>query len=273
MIEKPHEPNRLWWDEVTPVHVASEFYDVAGFVAGRDTLKSIETGILPDVKGKSLLHLQCHFGLDTLSWARRGAKVTGVDFSGKAVHQARELAAKTGQGDARFIEADVLQLDKALDGTFDIIFTSYGAVMWLCDIERWGEIVRRFLKPGGTFLIVEVHPYSLVFDEEWNGNRVEVKYPYFPEAKGLKLENDGVGDYADKKYIPVAPTVEWNWSIAQVQNALVHAGLRLGELKEYPYTVFPQFRDVELRADGYYHRPKGSIALPLLYSLTAVKDA
>ena len=156
------QANRRHWDEIVPIHAGSEFYDVGSFKAGKSKLKPVELEELGDVRGKTMLHLQCHFGLDTLSWAREGAIVTGADFSGQAIETARALAAETGV-EARFVVSDLYALPENLEGQFDIVFTSYGAIYWLPDIRRWAQIAAHFVRPGGTFYIVEFHPFAWVY--------------------------------------------------------------------------------------------------------------
>jgi 2-polyprenyl-3-methyl-5-hydroxy-6-metoxy-1,4-benzoquinol methylase len=157
--------NRALWDEWTPIHVRSEFYDVEGWKAGtRVDLYPMLVDEVGDVSGKDLLHLQCHFGLDTLAWARRGARVTGIDISERGIEQARLLAAETGQ-EATFVVSDVVELPDNLEGEFDVVFTSLGALNWLPDLPRWAEVVAHFVRPGGFFYIAEAHPFAWVFDD------------------------------------------------------------------------------------------------------------
>jgi SAM-dependent methyltransferase len=161
---------------VDPIHVRSEFYDVEGWKSGRRSdpypLLVSEVG---DVAGKDLLHLQCHFGLDTLSWARRGARVTGIDFSERGIEQARLLAAEAGL-DARFLVSDVAELPASLAGEFDIVFTSFGALNWLPDLPRWAEVVAHFTRPGGFFYIAEGHPFAWVFDDDDDATGLRIEY-------------------------------------------------------------------------------------------------
>ena len=142
--------NRRQWNERTQIHVGSEFYDVAGFKSGRCSLHPVELAELGDVAGKRLLHLQCHFGMDTLSWARRGAVATGVDFSPESVAVAEGLALEVGL-DAHFVCSDIYDLPSNLEGKFDIIFTSYGVLTWLPDLRRWAETISHFLDSPGVF--------------------------------------------------------------------------------------------------------------------------
>src|SRR5438067_5957834 len=177
--------NRANWDAWAAINAASANYDVAGFKAGKLSLNRIEREELGDVAGKSLLHLQCHFGLDSLSWARLGAAVTGVDFSDKAIALARSLSEETGIP-ATFVQSNIYDLADNLTGQFDIVFTSYGVLWWLPDLAGWAKVVSHFLKPGGTFLLVEAHPIASMFDPD-DPSELKVKYPYFPSREPLKF--------------------------------------------------------------------------------------
>ena len=178
MPEEYSEANRRYWDGLVPRHFESEFYDVAGFKAGKSALKPTELEEIGDVRDRSLLHLMCHFGLDTLSWARLGARVTGVDFSGPAIKAARKLA-EDCEIEAVFIESDVFKLPSRLDDQFDIVFTSYGVLFWLPDVVRWAQIVAQFLRPGGVFYIVEFHPVCGIFEQRQGATDLTVTRPYF----------------------------------------------------------------------------------------------
>jgi 2-polyprenyl-3-methyl-5-hydroxy-6-metoxy-1,4-benzoquinol methylase len=167
------EINRSAWNHKTEIHIASDFYDHANFMKGTSSLKSIELDLLGDLRGKSILHLQCHFGQDSISLQRMGAQVTAVDFSDKAIESARKFAEET-QADVRFICCDIYDLPQHLNETFDIVFTSYGAIGWLPDLNRWASIVSHFLKSQGSFIFVEFHPVVWMFDDDFT----EVRYAY-----------------------------------------------------------------------------------------------
>ncbi len=175
-MDEQRQANRTLWNNWTALHAKSSYYDVEGFKAGKSTLTSIEVDEVDAVAGKSLLHLQCHFGLDTLSWARRGAMVTGVDFCERAIELARSLAQEL-ELPARFAHSDVYDLPTVLHDEFDIVFTSYGVLYWLPDLRGWADVVARFLKPGGTFFIVEHHPFASVFDLDADGD-LRAVHPY-----------------------------------------------------------------------------------------------
>jgi SAM-dependent methyltransferase len=264
----PHlETNRRHWDELVPIHLCSAFYDVEAFKAGASSLHSIEIGELGDVRGKTMLHLQCHFGLDTLSWARLGATVTGVDFSPAAIATARSLATELAI-DARFIESEVYTLPDHLDEQFDIVFTSYGVLFWLPDIARWASIVSRFLRPGGTFYIAEFHPVGGIFDTSLEELRINASY--FANTEPLRFDDDG--SYADPEAkIANRTTYSWQHPLGDVITALIEAGLRIQFVHEFPFSIEQWSPLLERRDDGYWHLPEDIPSIPLLYSVRAIK--
>lgn len=259
--------NLALWNEWAALHEKSEFYDVAGFKQGRCTLKPIEVAEVGTVAGRSLLHLQCHFGLDTLSWARRGAAVTGVDFSDQAIAQAQALSQALNIP-ARFVCCDLYDLPQHLSGQFDIVFTSYGGLCWLRDIRRWGEIVAHFLKPGGAFHLVEFHPFAYVFDDA-DPEAFRVRCDYFQTAAQAW---DTQGSYADPA-AQIRPTVHYEWmhSLGNILNALIAAGLQIECLHEFPFSAFRHFPFMELRPDGWWWPVGQPAQVPLMFSLRAVK--
>jgi SAM-dependent methyltransferase len=262
------EANRALWNAWTRLHVDSAFYDVEGFKAGRETLGAIERAALGDVRDKTLLHLQCHLGLDTLSWARQGAKVTGVDFSDEAIGAARTLAGELALP-ARFVRSDLYDLPGALDGRFDIVFTSHGVLSWLPDLDRWAGVIAHFLQPGGTFFILELHPFAAIFDDDRKEPELRLLYPYFHGPEPIRCER--VGSYA----VPDAPmrSVEHVWlhTMGDILGSLIRAGLRIEAFSEYPYLTWALFPWMERRPDGMWQVPAavGSRSLPLMFSLTA----
>lgn len=270
MNDSPYlDTNRARWNELVAVHERSAFYDLAGFKAGQCSLRPLEVAELGDVSGKSLLHLQCHFGMDTLSWARRGARVTGVDFSDRAIERARELAREVGL-DARFVCANVYDLPQMLAETFDIVFTSYGVLCLLPDLPRWGRVVAHFVRPGGVFYIAEIHPVAFTLDDRKDSTEPRPVYPYFHAPEPYCWET--TGSYADRS-AGVQHTVNYQWthSLADVVNALLAAGLRLEFLHEFPYCAAPLTPYLTRGADGWYRLPGDADVLPLLFSLKAVR--
>ncbi|MFA5891527.1 MAG: class I SAM-dependent methyltransferase [Actinomycetota bacterium] len=262
--------NLAWWNEAVEVHMASSLYRVDEFRAGGSSLKWLEIEELGDVSGRRMLHLQCHFGLDTLSWARRGARVTGVDFSQVAVARARELAAETGIG-ARFICSEISTLPEVLDEEFDIVFTSYGALYWLPDIHDWASIVARYLAPGGTFYIAELHPFGSVFDgDDPDVGEFRLKYPYFHSPEPLA---DDTPDYADPSAAFASKTTYgWTHPIGEVVSALIAAGLRIEFLHEFPFSVYHQLPFLAQDDDGLWRAPEGMTPMPLVFSIRASKE-
>ncbi|MDP9238190.1 MAG: methyltransferase domain-containing protein [Chloroflexota bacterium] len=266
------EANRQHWDEIVDVHAGSELYDVARFKAGERRLKPVELGELGDVRGKSLLHLQCHFGIDTLCWARdEGAIVTGIDFSENAVAKARSLALELNV-DARFVCSNIYDLPKNLDGQYDIVFTSYDVMGWLPDVARWAQVAAHFVKPGGTFYIAEFHPVAWVFDDSASVTDLNVKYPYFPTPEPLKFEEDGT--YADRTAnLQHRTTYSFSHSLGEIVTALIDAGLRIEHLHEFPFSTYQFLPFTERREDRKVYLTKHDGCVPLLYSIKATKPA
>jgi SAM-dependent methyltransferase len=256
--------NRALWDERVPIHVASEFYDVAGFRKGASALRDFEPDEMGEVSGRELLHLQCHFGLDTLSWARRGASVTGLDFSEAAIQAARDLAAEAGLP-ARFVVSDVYAAPQTLGRTYDIVYTGLGALVWLPDVQRWARTVVDLLKPGGRLYLVEFHPFADVLDDDEGRT---VAYDYFDDQPQVW---DEPGTYTD----PGAATannrsVQFQHGLGSVVSALAAAGLRLEFLHEHDYTLFERYKSLE-RHGTVYRLPEGRPRVPMMYSLRAEK--
>lgn len=267
------QANRKRWDQLTIEHERSPFYDVEGFRAGKDRLRSIELTELGDVAGKSLLHLQCHFGLDTLAWARRGAVVTGVDFSQTAITLARLLSAELDIP-ARFYCTDIYELPTVLSGKFDIVFTSYGVLHGLPDLRRWGQIIAHYLEPGGIFYIVEDHPFFRVFRAKPEGEfRAERSYFFAEKPQRIEATGSYATGHADAKD-PATTGVSYVWdhSLGEVINSLVDAGLRIEFLHEFPYAARAKFPFMEQGEDGWWRLPAHQHGtIPFLFSLQARK--
>ena len=256
--------NKKVWDALTGPHLKSEFYDVEGFIAGKDWLRPLEIEEMGDVRGKTLLQLQCHFGQDTLSWGRRGAIVTGVDFSDEAINHARKLSKEIGIK-ADFICSDIYALPEILVKQFDIVFTSYGVLTWLPDLKRWAEIIDHFLKPGGFFYIAEIHPILFIIGYEPDPD-LRVKNPYFPTGKQEKYE--GGEDYASD-FTHDFVSYEWQHPLSTVISALSGAGLRIEYLHEFPFCCYRARKDMYRDKDGWW-RLEGD-KLPLTFSIKATK--
>lgn len=278
--EQYRDTNRALWDERVPIHVDSEFYGVDQFLAGQSKLRFFEFDELPDLAGKRLLHLQCHFGLDTLSLARRGATVTGLDFSQPALDAASAIAHHAGIEGTRWVCSDVYAAREALGGErFDVVYTGGGALNWLDDIERWARVVADCAEPGGTFYLWEFHPMADVFDDEREDGVLLARYPYFT-ARDRPLHFDEPGTYASEtKDTAHNEAYEWIHPIGSVVSALIGAGLRLEFLHEFPVSASRRFPwmvlDETLSEPGrpFYVLPDGRDRLPFMYSLRAVKPA
>jgi SAM-dependent methyltransferase len=270
----PIRDNQVLWDAWTGVHEQSAFYDLAGFRAGGVRVREDEIAALGDVRGRTLLHLQCHFGIDTLSWARLGAVVTGADFSPRAIALATSLAAELGFEDARFVESDLYDLPANLEGAFDIVYTSRGVLGWLPDIRRWAEVVAHFVTPGGTFFIKEIHPVAQALENEGVApGELRLEYPYWEHEKPLTF--NVTGSYADRT-ADVGDVTEhgWDHGLGEIVTALVAAGLRIEELVEHPYLEWGLDFLVEQPGTDTWVLPdtvRGE--LPLMFSLRASKPA
>ncbi|MDC8006093.1 class I SAM-dependent methyltransferase [Aureisphaera galaxeae] len=263
-LQKAFEINKETWNQKVAIHAASDFYALEDFKKGKTSLNSYELKALGDVSGKSLLHLQCHFGQDTLSWSRMGAKCTGVDISDEAVKLARTLNDELGLN-AEFVCCNVLDTSQHVSEQFDIVFTSYGTIGWLPDLKSWARMISERLKPGGVFYIVEFHPIAWMFD--YTVSPPEMKYGYhqkeaiYEEYEGTYAE-DGDAKMISKEY-------GWNHSLSEVLSVLIEAGLTIktvNEMDASPYNVFP---DLVKNETGYYEL-KDKL-YPLLFEVKAKK--
>ena len=271
-IESLIEANRRNWDERVPVHRADRtgFYRVEKFRSGGDTLMPIEAGEIGDVAGKRLLHLQCHFGLDTLSLARRGAQVTGVDFSPAAIATARDLAAEAGVA-ARFVECNVYEARAAIGETFDIVYVTWGAIGWLNDIRRWTAVVAEFLAPGGFLYLAEHHPFPMMLRPD--GERLHCHYPWRSAPADPIVEDSPATYTGDPTTFTHTRAYTWNHALSDILCGLIDHGLRLDFLHEHetvPWRMFPMMIEV---GDGMYGLPDGYPRIALSFSLKASKPA
>lgn len=264
------EQNRARWDEVVDIHVSSDFYRVAEFKAGHSALDPIVLSELGNVAGEKLLHLQCHFGLDTLSLARLGAKVTGLDFSPNAIAAARNLAEET-RIDARFVEGRVEQAPDLAGTNFDIVFTSWGVLVWLPDINVWAQTVAKCLKPGGRFFMAEGHPILWIFEDQKEAylDNLNVVRSYFLDGP-QRWENPF--DYAEPSVsLKHHQSNEWQHGLGEVVTALADAGLRIDFLHEHDSLVWPGIPGMINNGQGEYKAPEGAPRLPFAYSISARK--
>jgi SAM-dependent methyltransferase len=266
------EVNRRQWDERAPLHVASEFYDVDSFRSGKSTLRTVEIEEVGDVAGRDLLHLQCHFGLDTLSWARRSAHVTGLDFSAPAIEAARTLA-EDESIDAEFVCANVYDAIGALQGrTYDVVYTGIGALCWLPDIDRWAATAAALVRPGGFLYLFEHHPFTGVLG---NGDRFTdlcFKYPY-DTAVNRPMRWEGPGSYAVPDMATAHNVIyEWNHGLGAIVSSLIAHGLVLEFLHEHPFMLWKRWPFLIECEAGIWRLPAAYEAtLPLMFSLRATR--
>ncbi len=255
--------NKASWNARTEAHVTSDFYDVEGFLNGKSSLNTVELGLLGNLKGKSVLHLQCHFGQDSISMARMGAQVTGIDLSDKAIENARMLSKKDNTP-ARFICCDLYELPRYLNETFDIVFTSYGTIGWLPDLARWAQIVAAFLKPGGKFIMVEFHPVVWMFDNNFQ----KIIYNYFNTEPIIETES---GTYADRNASIEQEYITWNHPISDVINNLIAHKITVDSFDEYDYSPYDCFeKTVKVEERKYRIQHLGN-KIPMIYAIACTK--
>lgn len=256
--------NKETWNKKTAVHVASDFYDNENFIKGKSSLNDIELNLLGDIKGKSILHLQCHFGQDTISLTRLGATATGVDLSDKAIETAKELATKTNS-EAQFICADIYDLPNYLTEQFDIVYTSYGTIGWLPDMDKWANVVAQFLKPKGQFIIVDFHPTLWMYDDDFQF----IQHNYF--NAGPIIENFE-GTYADKNAPITQDCVTWNHPTSEVINNLLKHNLTINSFDEFNYSPYDCFNKTIEFAPGKFRIEHLGNKLPMVFAITATKN-
>lgn len=253
--------NQLYWDAKVPVHTQSDFYDLKGFLAGKNMLKKPELKLLQSLQERKLLHLQCHFGLDSLSIARMGFEVTALDFSKSAISQAQEISQQS-RVEATFICADVMQPPAELIGQFEVVFISYGALLWLPDMKAYFKHAASYLKPGGKLICAEFHPIQYTFSDSGE----PFHYPYFNQ--GPIVENTS-GTYANFDASISGTNISWNHSFADILSGVIVAGFSIQQIAEIDYLPYPCFAWLTQRAeDEYVYDSKN---LPLAFTLLAEK--
>lgn len=255
--------NKEWWNKRVAPHIKSDFYDLASFKSGKTSLNNIELKALGNVNGKSLLHLQCHFGMDALSWAREGAIVTGIDFSVEAIKTATALAKELSL-EAKFICSDLYDLPQNLNQQFDIVFTSYGVIGWLPDLDKWACIISNFLKHGGIFFIAEFHPVLWMMDDDFT----YIKHSYFNDGV---IVIDSKGSYADPNSNISDIEYGWNHSFDEIIGSLLKYDLSITQFQEFPFSPFNCFNNTVKGADNMYRIKGLENKLPMVYSIKAIK--
>jgi len=262
------EKNKALWNAKTPLHIESEFYDLKGFESGENPLNEIEIQGVGAVKGKNLLHLQCHFGMDTIAWARMGAKVTGIDFSEVAIEKARELAKKYAP-EATFVCCNVLNTRDFVSEKFDIVFTSYGTIGWLPDLKPWAKAIAASLSENGIFYIADFHPFVWMLDDNFK----EIYYGYFPTPANEPIVTEQEGTYADRAANLKLTEFGWNHSISEIMTALLAEGLVMESFEEFdysPYNCFPNMKEVGAKKFIFEHFEH---KIPYVFALKARKSS
>lgn len=261
------EINQQLWNKKTDYHIASSFYDVEGFLRGRNSLNEIELSLLGDVRGKKILHLQCHFGQDTLSLARMGAQVTGVDISDRAIAAAEQLAQKMNL-EARFVCCNIYELPQHLmNEQFDIVFTSYGVIGWLPNLEQWATVVANYVAPSGRFIMAEFHPVVWMFDNDFEN----ITYAYHNETAIIETIK---GTYADQNAPLQADCITWNHSLSEIMNPLINNNLSIINFSEYDYSPYDCFKEgvMESFAEGKFRVKHLGNKIPMVFSIVATKN-
>lgn len=256
--------NKASWNDVVEPHIASEFYDQQAFLDGKCTLPELDVKLLGDLKGKKVLHLQCHFGQDTYSIARRGATVTGVDFSDQAIAQARNLG-KQLDIDVDFVCCDVYESPKHIDDTYDIVYTSYGVIGWLPDMDRWAEVVHGFLKPGGKLILVEFHPALWMYDDDFT----KVTYSYFTADP---IIDTSTSSYASGETDKEFKYVCWNHGMSEVIQPLLKRGMALKHMEEQDFSPYNCFANTYEFAPGKYRIKNFEDKMPMTYAIVVEKQ-
>jgi SAM-dependent methyltransferase len=264
------DTNRKSWDERVAIHRRDEnrFYDVQKVIAGGDELNAIEASEIGDVRGLRIAHLQCHFGLDSICLARRGASVVGLDFSSAAIAEARALA-KQMDVDAQFVEGNVYDARKLITGDFDMVYVTWGAITWLPDIAQWAQVVASLLKTGGRLYLAENHPNILPFD--WVDGRIAPRYDWrTPKDQPIVDETattyTGAADVLENR-----KTFAWQHPLADIINGLIAAGMTLAWLHEHAALTWPIFPNMTKSEDGLYRLPADHVQMALAFSLEARK--
>jgi SAM-dependent methyltransferase len=257
------EINKQTWNNKVDVHIASDFYENENFLNGKSTLNSIELDLIGDVSNKKILHLQCHFGQDTISFVRLGAKATGVDLSDKAIERAKEFNLKLGL-DVTFICCDIYNLPDHLNDKFDFVFTSYGTIGWLPDLDKWAKVVSHFLNPNGKFVMADFHPFVWMYDDNFK----EVFYNYFNVEP---IFEESTGTYAEKKSKIKNTTISWNHPISEILNSLINSGLEINQFNEFDYSPYNCFNEAEETEPRKFRIKTFENKIPLVYSILATK--
>lgn len=258
------EVNKANWNARVDSHLVSDFYDMKTFLETKNSLKHVELDLLGNIKDKSILHLQCHFGQDTISMQSLGASVTGVDFSNQAIEQAIRINNELGLS-CTFVESDVLSLRDNYTKKHDVVFTSYGTIGWLPDIKKWASVVAESLKSGCELVMVDFHPFVWTFDDDM----LEITYRYFNDGPIQLVEDETyTGDEIESKN---TKTISWNHSISEILNALIENGIEITNFQEYDYSTYDCFANLkEIDKEKFRFKHIGN-KIPMMYSIVGIK--
>jgi SAM-dependent methyltransferase len=262
-MENYLEINKAAWNAKVPSHLNSEFYDMENFKHGNTSLKEIELALLSDIHNKNIIHFQCHFGQDTISLERLGAKVIGIDFSEDAIRAAKALAILL-KSNTEFVCTDIYQIPNLIQQKFDIVFTSYGTVGWLPDINKWAASVVHCLDKGGKLIMVDFHPVLWMYSDDFS----HVQYKYSNAEPIIEVWE---GSYADKTSTQKSKSISWNHGLGEIIQALINVGMQIEILAEHhcsPYNIFPEMKEI---SPNRFCIEKFGDKIPYVYSIVAIK--
>jgi len=271
-MDEHRAANRANWDARVPIHIASDEYGFHKYAADLTHLSSVvrfDKDKMPNLAGKRLVHLQCHIGTDTVSLARLGADVTGVDFSENAIEAAKELS-RSGGTPVDFVVSELYDSRKNLEGLFDVVYTGVGAINWLSDIRKWAEVVSSLLKPGGFLFIREGHPIGWTLDES-DSEKLVIRYPYFETEFPNAWTEDTT--YVGSGTLDAPQSFDWNHGMAEILQAVIDAGMSIDRVEEYDFCEWKMTEQMVLGDDGLWRLPEGHNRVPLMWSLLATKSA
>ena len=259
-MNKMTQANKQGWDGLAETHYRN--YHIDKLISGTPLLNELITKEVGDVRGKSLVHLLCHIGTDTLSWALLGAQVTGIDISSESLKYARKLADRMGIA-ADFIEADVMDVKEKVQAQYDIVFASTGVLCWLPDMQRFAQTVRHLLRVGGLFYIFDGHPFrSVLFDETGETSNHTIQGDYFRKDV---WQYDHLGDYTDPQLKIPVNSYEWHWTMGEIVTAFCDAGMRIEFLHEFPQYFYNGYTPYDVENDQVE-------LYPCTFSLKAVAE-
>ncbi|CAF1419262.1 unnamed protein product [Didymodactylos carnosus] len=261
--------NRHLWDSRVDYHFNSKFYNVTGFLEqGQSSLNDIDLKLLGDIRSKRILHLQCHFGMDTLSLVRDcgAGHVTGVDFSSKAIEKANELAQRLNLIEqVEFICCNIYDLKDHLNEQFDIVYTSYGTIGWLPLLNEWADLIQYYLKPDGKFIMIEFHPVVWMFDTKFE----QIQFSYFNHEPIIEQID---GTYADRQAPLSNGSVGWNHSLSEVFMALVTRNLQINIFNEYDYSPYSCLENTIEINEKCFRIKNLDKKIPMVYAIKAIKQ-